>query len=49
MKWTDTEAIAIALVEQRTAALNEATKHLAEVMMNRSVKAALAGKNVESV
>jgi len=37
------------LVEQRTAALNEATKHLAEVMMNRSVKAALAGKNVENV
>jgi molecular chaperone DnaK (HSP70) len=37
------------LVEQRTAALNEVTKHLAEVMMNRSVKAALAGKNVENV
>jgi len=36
-------------VEQKTAALNEATKHFAEVMMNRSVKAALAGKNVESV
>ena len=29
--------------------LNDATKHLAEVMMNRSVRAALAGKNVDSV
>ena len=30
-------------------ALNEATQHLAEVMMNRSVHAALAGKNVNEV
>ncbi|HKT80869.1 MAG TPA: Fe-S protein assembly chaperone HscA [Vicinamibacterales bacterium] len=29
--------------------LNEATKHLAEVMMNRSVQAALAGKNVDEI
>jgi molecular chaperone DnaK len=30
-------------------ALNDATQHLAEVMMNRSVKAALAGKNIEGL
>ena len=29
--------------------LNDATKHLAEVMMNRSVRAALTGKSVDSV
>ena len=34
---------------QWTTVLNEATKHLAEVMMNRSVRAALAGKNVDTV
>ncbi len=32
---------------QWTNVLNDATQHLAEVMMNRSVKAALAGKNIE--
>ena len=32
-----------------TQALNEATQHLAEVMMNRSVRRALAGKNVDSL
>ena len=32
-----------------TKVLNDATKHLAEIMMNRSVRAALAGKNVDSV
>jgi molecular chaperone DnaK len=32
-----------------TEALNHATQHLAEVMMNRSVKAALTGKNVHDV
>jgi molecular chaperone DnaK (HSP70) len=37
------------LVQQRTAALNDATKHLAEVMMNRSVRWALAGKNVNQM
>ncbi|MGE3512777.1 MAG: Fe-S protein assembly chaperone HscA [Vicinamibacterales bacterium] len=36
-------------IEQWTHALNEATRHLAELMMNRSVRAALAGKNVEDV
>jgi len=32
-----------------TQALNDTTQHLAEVMMNRSVRAALAGKNVDDV
>jgi Fe-S protein assembly chaperone HscA len=32
-----------------TTVLNDATKHLAEIMMNRSVRAALAGKNVDSL
>jgi hypothetical protein len=32
-----------------TQALNDTTKHLAEVMMNRSVRTALAGKNVDDV
>jgi molecular chaperone DnaK (HSP70) len=32
-----------------THALNDATRHLAEVMMNRSLKEALAGKSVDSV
>ena len=36
-------------IEQKTAALNQATRHLAEVMMNASVRAALAGKKVDSV
>jgi molecular chaperone DnaK (HSP70) len=34
------------LIHEKTHALNHATQHLAEVMMNRSVRAALAGKNV---
>jgi molecular chaperone DnaK len=34
---------------QWTKVLNDATKHLAEIMMNRSVRAALTGKNVDSV
>jgi molecular chaperone DnaK (HSP70) len=38
-----------ALIETKTRALNEATLHLAEVMMNRSVRAALSGKNVRDV
>ena len=33
-------------IQKWTQALNDATQHLAEVMMNRSVRAALAGKNV---
>jgi molecular chaperone DnaK (HSP70) len=37
------------LIHQKTDALNHATRHLAEVMMNRSVREALAGKNVKDV
>jgi len=33
-------------IQNWTKALNDATQHLAEAMMNRSVKAALAGKNI---
>jgi hypothetical protein len=44
MNSNDREAIM-----QWTKALNDATQHLAEVMMNRSVKAALAGKSVDNV
>jgi len=36
-------------IQEKTHALNHATQHLAEVMMNRSVRAALAGRNVEEV
>ena len=32
-----------------TEALNQATRHLAEITMNRSVREALAGKNVKDV
>jgi len=38
-----------ALIETKTRALNDATLHLAEVMMNRAVRAALSGKNVQDV
>ena len=34
-------------IQKLTHALNEATQHLAEVQMNRSVRAALAGKNAD--
>ena len=37
------------LIHDRTHALNHATQHLAEVMMNRSVREALAGKNVDEL
>ena len=37
------------VIHQKTHALNHATQHLAEVMMNRSVREALAGKNVTDV
>ena len=37
------------LVHGKTHALNHATQHLAEVMMNRTVREALAGKNVTDV
>jgi len=36
-------------IQQKTEALNQATRHLAEVVMNRSVREALAGKNVKDV
>jgi len=38
-----------AAIQQWTAALNQTTQHLAEVIMNRSVKAALSGKNVDEL
>ena len=38
-----------ARIHEQTHALNHATQHLAEVMMNRSVREALAGKNVKDV
>jgi hypothetical protein len=44
MAGTEREAI-----QERTHALNHATRHLAEVMMNRSVREALAGRNVKDV
>ncbi len=44
LKSTDRETI-----QKWTLALNEATQHLAEVMMNRSLRSALAGKNVDDV
>jgi Fe-S protein assembly chaperone HscA len=36
-------------IQKWTQALNDTTRHLAEVMMNRSVKAALTGKNVNNM
>ena len=36
-------------IRQRTHDLNDATRHLAEVMMNRSIRNALAGRAVEDV
>jgi molecular chaperone DnaK len=36
-------------IQKWTQALNDATRHLAEVMMNRSVKAALSGRSVDDV
>jgi molecular chaperone DnaK (HSP70) len=36
-------------IRDRTHDLNHATQHLAEVMMNRGVREALAGKNVKDV
>jgi len=36
-------------IQKWTHALNDATQHLAEVIMNRSVQGALAGKNVDDV
>jgi hypothetical protein len=34
---------------EKTHELNDATRHLAEVMMNRSVQAALSGKSVNEM
>jgi molecular chaperone DnaK len=36
-------------IQAKTHALNHATQHLAEVVMNRSVREALAGRNVDDV
>jgi molecular chaperone DnaK len=36
-------------IAARTKVLNDVTRHLAEVLMNRSVRAALAGKSVDGV
>jgi Fe-S protein assembly chaperone HscA len=36
-------------IQNKTRVLNDATQHLAEVVMNRSVREALAGKNVNDV
>jgi Fe-S protein assembly chaperone HscA len=44
MRGTDREVI-----HEKTHALNHATRHLAEVMMNRSVREALAGRNVKEI
>jgi len=38
-----------AVIEQKTRVLNDVTRHLAEVMMNRGVRAALTGKNVNGI
>ena len=37
------------IIQTRTLALNHATQHLAEVVMNRTVKAALSGRNISDV
>src|SRR5579862_4455573 len=37
------------LIQQKTHALNDATRHLAEVTMNHSIHAALSGKNIEEM
>jgi Fe-S protein assembly chaperone HscA len=36
-------------IRRGTVALNEATQHLAEVIVNRSVRAALSGRNIDQV
>jgi molecular chaperone DnaK len=37
------------LIQNKTQALNEVTRHLAEVMMNRSVQAALGGRSIADI
>jgi molecular chaperone DnaK (HSP70) len=44
LKSSDREAI-----QNWTRALNNATQHLAEVMLNRSVQAALSGKSIDQL
>src|SRR5262249_11848795 len=36
-------------IQEKTHALNEATQHLAEILMNKTVKAALSGKSVNDL
>ena len=36
-------------IQEKTRVLNDRTRNLAEVMMNRSVQAALAGRNISDV
>ena len=36
-------------IHRRTHELNDVTRHLAEVMMNRGVREALAGKNISEI
>jgi molecular chaperone DnaK (HSP70) len=36
-------------IQQKTHVLNEATRHLAETMMNRSVQTALSGKSIDQL
>ena len=38
-----------AAIEQKTQVLNDVTRHLAEVLMNRGVKAALSGKKIDGM
>jgi molecular chaperone DnaK (HSP70) len=38
-----------AVIEAKTRVLNDVTRHLAEVMMNRGVRAALTGKSVDGI
>jgi len=38
-----------AVVEQKTQVLNDVTRHLAEVLMNRGVRAALSGKKIDGM
>jgi hypothetical protein len=36
-------------IGERTHELNDATRHLAEIRMNRSVQAALSGKSIDTL
>ena len=38
-----------AAIEQKTQVLNDVTRHLAEVLMNRCVRAALGGKKIDGM